>query len=92
MDEFGRSLEEQLIDEIVWNHWIDRDLHKIHEEYSCDDIYQVDDELPFGTYLTYENGGPKFEIEEPYRAPWHKDRAIKLLEEEGYDALLEEFS
>jgi hypothetical protein len=68
VDEFGRSFEEQLIDEIIWSHWVDRDLHKIREEYSCDDLYQVeDDDLPFGTYLTYENGGPKFEIEEPYR-------------------------
>jgi hypothetical protein len=28
-------------------------------------------------------------VEEPYRAPWHKDKAIELLEEEGYDALIE---
>lgn len=81
-----------MIDDIVWNHWIDQDKHSIHGEYVSDDLYQDgDSDFPFGAYITYENGGPEFEIEEPYLASWHKDRAIKLLEEEGYDALLEEF-
>ena len=31
-------------------------------------------------------------IEEPYRAPWHKDKGIELLEDEGYNALVDYFS
>jgi hypothetical protein len=90
VDEFGRTLEEQLVDDIIWQHWIDRDFHKIREEYVSDDYLQDGgDDLPFGTYVTYDGGGPSFEIEEPYRAPWHKDMAIELLEEEGYDALVD---
>jgi len=90
-DEFGRTLEEQLIDQIAWNYLVDSDLHSIHEEYSCDDKYQDGDEdLPFGFHVTY-NGGPELEIEEPYLAPWHRDHAIEVLEEDGYDELIKKW-
>jgi len=41
-------------------------------------------------HVTYENGGPQFKIEEPYRAPWHKDKAVELLDD-SYDALVDYF-
>jgi len=28
-------------------------------------------------------------VEEPYRAPWHKDKAVEILEKEGYDSLVD---
>jgi hypothetical protein len=40
--------------------------------------------------LTYEGGGPQYNIEEPYLAPWHRDKAIELLDE-GYEEMLEYF-
>lgn len=92
VDEFGRTLEEQLIDDIIWNHWIDRDKHRIHEEYVSDDYLQDGGEnLPFGFHVLF-NYGPQYRIEEPYRAPWHKDKAVEILEEEGYDALVNRFT
>ncbi|MFB1064895.1 hypothetical protein [Natrinema sp. H-ect4] len=68
---------------------IDRDQHSIHEEYVSDGEFQ-DGDVPFGMYLTFEDGGPQFQIEEPYRAPWHRDKAIELLDD-SYEALLEYF-
>lgn len=38
--------------------------------------------------MTYERGGPQYKIEEPYLAPWHRDKVIELLDE-SYEALLE---
>ena len=82
-----------LIDDIIWNHWIDRDKHRIHEEYVSDDYLQDGgDDLPFGTYVTYDGSGPSLEIEEPYRAPWHKDKAVEILEEDGYEAMVDRFT
>lgn len=75
-------------DNIVWNYWVDRDIHNIREEYVSDGYLQDGEEdLPFGIHVTYEDGGPQFEIEEPYLAPWHRDKAIELLDE-GYDTLV----
>ncbi|WP_058825737.1 hypothetical protein [Haloferax sp. Q22] len=68
---------------------IDSDQHRIHEEYVSDGEFQ-DGDVPFGTYLTFEDGGPQYRIEDPYLAPWHRDKGIELLDE-GYDALLEYF-
>lgn len=91
VDEFGRTFEEQLQDDIVWNHWIDRDQHRIHEQYVSDEYLQDGEgDLPFGMHVTYENGGPQIKIEEPYRAPWHKDKAVELLDD-SYDALVDYF-
>ncbi|MFU1780228.1 hypothetical protein ACM16X_02480 [Haloarcula japonica] len=42
--------------------------------------------------VTYKNGGPQYQIEEPPLAVWHKDKAIELLEEDGYNALVDYFS
>lgn len=76
-------------DDIVWNYWIDRDQHSIHEEYVSDDEYlDSEEDLPFGFQVTYERGGPQYKIEEPYLAPWHRDKVIELLDE-SYEALLE---
>jgi len=73
----------------VWNYWIDRDQHSIHEEYVSDEVYQDSEEdLPFGFQLTYERGGPQYTIEEPYLALWHRDKAIELLDE-SYEALVD---
>lgn len=70
---------------------MDRDTHSIHQEYVCDEKYQDSGEdLPFGFMLTYEGGGPQYNIEEPYLAPWHRDKAIELLDE-GYEEMLEYF-
>lgn len=67
---------------------LDRDRHSIYEEYVSDDFYQDSEEdLPFGLMVTYNNGGPQYKIEEPYLAPWHKDKAIELLDE-SYEALV----
>jgi hypothetical protein len=62
----------------------------MHEEYVSDDGYLQDGDVPFGFYVTYEDGGPSFEFEDPYLAPWHRDRAIELLDD-SYDALVGEF-
>jgi hypothetical protein len=68
---------------------LDRDQHRIHEDYVSDDQYQDSDEdLPFGFHLTFQYG-PQYNVEEPYRAPWHKDKAVELLEEEDYDSLVD---
>jgi hypothetical protein len=69
---------------------LDTDQHRIHEEYVCDDEYQEDEDLPFGMHLIFDDG-PEYAIQEPYRALWHKDKAIEILDEEGYDALVEYF-
>jgi hypothetical protein len=48
--------------------------------------------LPFGFYVTYENGGPQyriFDFDDKNRAEWHKDKAIELLENQSYEALIE---
>lgn len=87
-DEFGRSFEEQLQDNIIWNYWVDRDQHRIQEEYVSDYYLQDgDDDLPFGIYVTFEDGGPQYKIEEPYLAPEHRDKAVELLDD-SYEALL----
>jgi hypothetical protein len=46
--------------------------------------------LPFGFYVTYENGGPQYRIYdfEGNRAEWHKDKAIELLQNESYESLI----
>lgn len=88
-DEFGRSLEEQLQDNIQWNYWVDRDQHRIHENYVSDDYLQ-DGDVPFGTYVTFEDGGPQFRIEDPYLAPGLRDKAVELLDD-SYEALLQYF-
>jgi hypothetical protein len=68
------------------------ELHHIHEEYVSKGLYQdSDDELPFGFQVTYDCG-PQLKVEEPYLATWHRDHAIELLEEEGYDTLIDYFS
>lgn len=84
-------MEEQLIDEIVWNHWRDRDTH-FNEEYVSDTQYQDEgDDLPFGSQIVYD-GGPRVEIVDLPLAQWHKEKAIQLLEDESYDSLVEYFS
>lgn len=93
VDEFGRTLEEQLVDVIIWGHMLDRDQHHIREDYVSDDLYQDSEEdLPLGFYVTYDSGPEYsiFDFDDENRAEWHKDTAIELLEEEGYNALLEE--
>lgn len=93
VDEFGRSFEEQLEDQIIWEYTLDTDKHRIREEYVSDDQHQSDRvDLPFGFHLTYEDGGPQYKIEEPYTAPWHRDKAIELLREEGYNAMVQYFT
>jgi len=86
-DVFDRSLEEQLQDDVIYGYLVDRDLHEIHEEYVSDDGF-LDGDAPFGTYVTFEGGGPQFKVEDPYRAPWHRDKAVELLDE-GYDELVD---
>jgi hypothetical protein len=49
-----------------------------------------DGDVPFGTYLTFEDGGPQFDIEEPYLAPGLRDKAVELLDD-SYEAMLEYF-
>lgn len=42
--------------------------------------------------MTYENGGPQyriFDFDDNNRAEWHKDKAIELLENESYEALID---
>lgn len=91
VDEFGRTFEEQLQDQIEWEYVLDSDQHRIHEEYVSDDQYQDSEEdLPFGFHVTYENGGAQYKIEEPYLALWHRDKAITLLNQ-SYEHLLQYF-
>jgi hypothetical protein len=88
-DEFGRTVEEQLVDSIIWNHWLDRDKYK-DEEYISNDDLQSDEDLPFGYHIGYDHG-PEIMIEEPYNPVWHKQEAIDLLENQGYDTFVEYF-
>ena len=90
VDEFGRSLEEQLADDIIHNHFVDRYSHNIHEEYVSDDLYQDSEEdLPIGFAVKHRGGGPSYVVEDIPLATWHKDKAVELLEDEGYDALVD---
>jgi len=76
----------------VWNDWIDQDQYSIHEQYICDhEFLDNHGNVPFGLYIT-DNYGPQYRIEEPYNPLWHKETAIEILEEEGYDALVDRFS
>jgi len=78
-----------LQDNIIWNYWVDRDKHRIHEDYVSDDYLQDGDEdLPFGIYVTFEDGGPQYQIEEPYRPAGMVNKAVELLDD-SYESFLE---
>ncbi|GCF16242.1 hypothetical protein Harman_41770 [Haloarcula mannanilytica] len=82
-------MEEQLQDEIVWNHWVDQHLHN-KDRYVSETRYQADEELPYGFQVTYRDGGPSYEAVDIPLATWQKEKAVELLDE-SYEALLRYF-
>jgi len=88
VDEFGRTLEEQLQDQVRWEWYLDEKEHKIDETYRTERRYGDGEELPYGMFVTYDHSGPAFDTFE-YFPHWHFEDTIARLED-SYEALLEE--
>lgn len=88
VDEFGRTLEEQLQDQVRWEWYLDEKEHKIDETYRSERRYGDGEDLPYGMFVTYDTGGPQFGTFE-YFPHWHFEDTIERLED-SYEALLEE--
>lgn len=85
IDEFGRTLEEQLQEQVIHEYWISRD-HYLKEEYNSDTDHFDGEDLPHGIQIIYQNGGAQYSVER-YLPRWHYREAVELLDE-SYEALL----
>jgi len=86
--EFGRSLEEQLREQVIHEYWISRD-HYLKEEYNSDIDHFDGEDLPHGFQIIYQNGGPQYS-KERYLPQWHYQETVELLDD-SYEALLHRF-
>jgi hypothetical protein len=73
VDKFGRTLGEQIQDDVAWQYTIDRDRYRGQSPH---------DRL----YVTYDDGGPQCKVFE-YFPKWHYDHTIEVLED-GYENIL----
>lgn len=87
-DEFGRTLEEQLQDNIVHRYWIRSDRYQ-QGEYNSDASHLDGETRIHGLQIIYQDGGPQYSVEK-YLPVWHHDKAVELLDD-SYETLLEYF-
>jgi len=73
VDEFGRTLEQQLQDNVAWQYTIAEDQYRTQSPY---------DRL----YVTDEDGGPQYKIFDCFPR-WHYQHTIEVLED-GYETIL----
>lgn len=75
VDEFGRTLEEQVQDDVEWQYWLDEKQYR--------------DQSPHNKlYVTYEDGGPQYKVVD-YFPHWHYQHTIEVLDD-GYENILPE--
>ena len=84
LDEFGRTLEEQLQDQIAWEWHLAEERYR-QRNYSSSIEHQDGEELPHGLYVTHDKG-PQYSRFE-YFPHWHYHHAIEALDD-GYEQLL----
>lgn len=85
-DEFGRSLEEQISDQILREYQADERRHVLEEEYTSDISHQ-DGDLPYRMQITYQDGGPSYYVND-YFPHFHYQTAAALADLD-YDLLVE---
>lgn len=82
------GLEQQLQDEIRWNHWIDWYIHR-QDKYVAEKRYETREETLYGLQVTYDYG-PTYEVVDIPLAVWHREKAVELLDE-SYEAMIQYF-
>jgi len=85
-DEFGRSLGEQVCDQILEEYQAEEKRHVLEEEYTSDISHQ-DGDLPYRMQVTYQDGGPSYYVND-YFPHLHYQTAAALADE-NYDLLLD---
>jgi len=77
-DEFGRTLEEQMRDDILWEYELAERRHVYRDEY-VSDIGHQDGDLPYRMQITYRDGGPSYYVND-YFPHFHFHTAAGLSE------------
>ena len=85
-DEFGRSLEEQVCNQILKEYQAEEKRHVLEEEYTSDISHQ-DGDLPYRMQVTYEDGGPSYYVNDYF--PHFHFQSAAVLADENYDLLVD---
>jgi hypothetical protein len=85
VDEFGRTLEDQIRDQIQWEYSLDERSHIIKREYTSDTSHQ-DGDLPYRMQITYRDGGPSYLVND-YFPHFHYQIGAALADDD-YDLLI----
>lgn len=86
VDEFGRTLEEQVQDQIQWEYFHTERDHVIKKEYTSDTAHQ-DSDFPYRMQITYKDGGPSYYVND-YFPHFHYQTGAALADHD-YDLLIE---
>ena len=86
VDEFGRTLGEQVRDQIRWEYFLDEKQHMVEEEYSSDVSHQ-DGDLPYRMQISHLDGGPSYLVNDYF--PHFHYQTGAVLADENYGLLTE---
>jgi len=86
LDEFGRSLGEQVSDQILEEYQANEKRHVLQKEYTSGTSHQ-DGDLPYRMQITYRDGGPSYHVNDYF--PHLHFQAAAALANSNYDHLVE---